>query len=156
MILLFNMGVPMIVPAMFFMILALIPIVCIEAFFISKRLAISFRRTVGSVIFGNIVSTIIGIPVTWFLLFVVQIITGGTSFRIQGFWGHLFSVTVQAPWLPPFPEEKFWAFHAAALFLLIPFFFATWLVEYVMMRNKLAIEIVNSRNEAIEIKQAEQ
>lgn len=55
----------------------------------------------------------------------------------------------------PFGENESWMFPAAALFLLVPFFFATWLVEYVVMRNKLAIEIVESRSDSIELKDAE-
>lgn len=155
MTILFNMGLPMIVPAMYFMVIALIPIVFIEAIYLARRLTIPLRHTIGSAAFGNLLSTVVGIPAAWFILLVVQFVTGGASgYGVTGFWRKLFSFTLQAPWLLPFGEDGAWIFPAAALFLLVPFFFATWLVEYVMMRNKLAIEIVE-RREGIGLKGAE-
>ena len=69
--------------------------------------------------------------------------------------GERCTVTVQAPWVLPYSEEEFfWYFHAAALFLLIPFFFATWLIEYWVTRNKFAIEVVDS-HESIDLRPAE-
>lgn len=118
----------MIMPTMYFMLPALIPTVLLESLYLAKRLRVRFSRTAGSVTLGNIVSTIVGIPLTWGLLFLIQIVTGGTSsFQAQGFAGKVLSVTLQAPWLLPFDPEDFWIFHAAALFLLVPFFFATWM-----------------------------
>ncbi|MGD9588374.1 MAG: hypothetical protein AB7Q37_05180 [Pyrinomonadaceae bacterium] len=156
MTLLFNMGLPMIVPAMVFMIIGLIPIILIEAIYLSKRLTIAFKPTIGSVIIANVVLTIVGIPATWLILFIVQLITGGTSsYGVNGFLGKLLSVTLQAPWLLPFGENEAWIFYVAALFLLIPFFFSTWLVEYVVMRDKLAIEVVNIENADLDLKVAE-
>jgi len=156
MTLLFNMGLPMIVPAMVFMIIGLVPIIFIEAIYLSKRLKIVFREIIGSVIFANVISTIAGIPATWLILFIVQLITGGTSsYGVNGFLGKLLSVTLQAPWLLPFGENEAWIFYIAALFLLIPFFFSTWLVEYVVMRDKLAGGVVNVENGVIDLKDAE-
>lgn len=143
--LLFDMGLPMIMPTMYFMVLALVPIILIEAFYVSRVLAIRFKSALGSAAFGNIVSTIVGIPLTWFLLFIIQVISGGTStFNVGTFARRVLEVTVQAPWILPFSREEFWVFHLAALFLLVPFFFATCLIEYVVMRNKLAIEVVDA------------
>jgi len=155
MILLFNMGLPMIVPAMYFMVLALVPIVLLESFYISRSLGVRFPRTVGPVALGNIVSTLVGIPVTWFLLFAVQMIVGSaSSYNADGFLERVLSVTLYAPWLAPSPEEMYWIFPLAALFLLIPFFFATWFVEYVVGRNNLAGAIVEVRD-SIETRDAE-
>ena len=150
------MGVPMIIPAMFFMAVALGPIVLIESSYIAKRLGIHLQRTVGPVALANVITTLVGIPSTWVVLFVLQLITGAAfGQRIDGFGGKLISVTLQSAWMFPYPDETaYWVFYLSALFLLIPFFFATWLVEYVVMRNKLASEVVNT-NEAVEISTAE-
>jgi hypothetical protein len=145
MILLFDMGLPMIMPTMYFMVAGLIPIVLVEALYLSKSISVRFTRIVGSVAFANIVSTLVGLPLTWLVLFLIQIVTGGTSsYGVTGIPGKVLSVTLQAPWLLPFGPEEFWVFHAAALFLLIPFFIATWLLEYVLVRNKLAIAIMET------------
>ncbi len=145
MVLLFNMGVPMIMPTMFFMVLALVPIVLIETFYLARRLGISFSSAVGSVAYANVISTIVGLPFTWFVLFLIQIVTGGTSrYDLESFSGKVIFVTLQAPWLPPLDHAEFWVFHGAALFLLIPFFFATWLIEYLVMTTKLVRKIVET------------
>ena len=148
MILLFDMGLPMIMPTMYFMVPALIPIVLIESVYVARKLRISFRKTVGSIFFANLVSTLVGLPFTWGLLFLIQIVTGGTSsYHVSGSVGRILEVTLQAPWLLPFGREEFWIFHSAALFLLIPFFFATWFIEYLMVRNRLGAEAAEAEPE---------
>jgi hypothetical protein len=152
---LLNIGLPMIVPVLYFMVLALVPIVLLESFYIARSLAVRFSRTVGPVALGNIVSTLVGIPVTWLLLFAIQMIVGTASgHRADGFLERILLVTLYAPWLAPSPDEMYWIFPLAALFLLIPFFFATWFVEYVVGRNKLAGAIVEVRD-SIETSDAE-
>ena len=139
MIFLFNMGLPMIMPTMYFMVLALIPIVLLETWYVSKALDIRFRKAVVSIAGANVVSTLVGLPLTWLLLHLIQISAGEASYGVGGLAGMILSVTLQAPWLPPFGAEEFWMFHSAALFLLIPYFLATWLIEYVFVRDRLAI-----------------
>lgn len=156
MMILFNMGLPMIVPVMYLMTVALIPIVLIEAGYLAKRLAVSFRYTIGPVVFGNLVSTLVGIPASWFILLIVQFATGGASgYGASGFWRKFFSFTLQAPWLLPIGENESWIFPAALLFLLVPFFLATWLVEYIVMRNRLAATVTENRSDDIDLKDAE-
>jgi hypothetical protein len=138
MVLLFNIGVPMIMPTMYFMVVALIPIVLLESWYVSRTLLTRFSGTAGPIAFANIFSTVVGVPLTWLLLFGIQMMTGEASYGIQGFAGKILAVTVQAPWVQPFGAGELWMFHLAALFLLIPFFFATWFIEYAVARNKLA------------------
>ena len=147
-IVLFNMGVPMIFPTMLLMIVGLLPIVFLEAYLISSGLGIGLRKSLKSVALANLVSTLFGIPITWFLLFIIQIISGGPSvIDISSFWGKLFAFTLQAPWLPPYGNADRWVFLAASLFLLIPFFFASWFVEYIVMKNTLSMDVYSARNE---------
>ena len=145
MIFLFNMGLPMIVPAMYFMVLGMIPIDLIESLYIARRLKIRFSRTIAPVALANTLSTIVGIPLAWGVKFCVQVATGGLgAYGVKGFVGKLLAVTVQAPWLLPFGNDEQWMFHAAALFLLVPFFFATWCIEYLTMRSRLARELFDA------------
>lgn len=129
-IFLFDMGLPMIFPAMYLMILALGPIIFIEAYAI-RSLKFTLERTVVSVTVANFVSTIVGIPVSWGLLYLVQSAADrmGTS-QTGSFWDILLAVTIQSPWIHPRGPEYDWIVYAAGLFLLIPFFFASWLLEY--------------------------
>ena len=149
MILLFDIGLPMIMPSMYFMAIALIPIVLLEGYYAARKLRIRFSKTVGRFAWANLISTLVGIPLTWMLLFGIQLASGGDrGADTRAFWGKVYAVTVQAPWVLPYSEEEFfWYFHAAALFLLIPFFFATWLIEYTVTRNKLASEIANDTSD---------
>ncbi len=130
----------MIMPTMYFMVGALIPIVLIESWYVSKVLRIRFSSTIGRLAIANIVSTLVGLPLTWVLLFGIQVVTGGLAYGTGGYTEKILTVTLQAPWLPPFGPEESWMFHSAALFLLIPFFFATYFIEYVVVRDKLATE----------------
>jgi hypothetical protein len=143
-LLLFDMGLPMIIPSMFIMLLALIPVIFIEGHFISKDLKIEGPAGYQASLFSNLISTLIGIPVTWFLLVMVQLMTGGgNAYGFSTFWQKIITFTWQAPWLIPYFEKKGsgWLTYAAMIFLLIPYFFASWYIEYFASRSFLAKRI---------------
>lgn len=141
----------MIFPAMYLMILALIPVIIVESFTLHKSLNLSFGFTVPVSAGANIASTIVGIPVTWLLLALFQLMTGGGgAFGIGTFWQKIIAVTWQAPWLMPYETEGYWIGYAAMLFLLIPFFFASWKVEYWVSRRHLALAIQMQRETDVE------
>jgi len=127
---LFDMGLPMIFPAMYLMILALGPIIFIEAFAI-RSLKRSLERTVLSVTVANFASTIVGIPGTWGVLYLFQMATSWAGSTQTGSALDIFlAVTLQSPWVTPRGPEYDWIVYAAGLFLLVPFFFASWILEY--------------------------
>lgn len=140
MILLFNVGLPMIIPALYLMVPGLVPIVVIESLVISKRLGWKFRPTVIKVSVANLVSTLLGIPVTWFLL----ALFGSTAALVlpempanrivQG----LFFIVLGSAWIPPVPPDMEWIVFPAMGFILVPFFFASWAVEYLAVKAQLA------------------
>lgn len=128
------MGLPMIFPAMYLMILALGPIIFIEAFML-RSLGLSLERTVLSTAVANIASTAIGIPVTWGLLFGLQIAGSWTTTTQTGsVWDIFLALTLQSPWVHPRGPEYDWIVYGAGLVLLVPFFFASWLVENWVVR----------------------
>jgi hypothetical protein len=136
---LFDMGLPMIIPSMLMMVLALVPIIFVESFVIAARLKLELLKTLNWVALANLASTFIGIPVTWFGLAALQFATGsGNFFRIDTFWGKLIAVTWQAPWALPYGSDYDWIISAAMISLLIPFCFASWFVEYHVARTKLS------------------
>ena len=150
------MGLPMIVPAMYLMILALVPVVLIEALSLRKTLKLPFRTSILYTTIANIVSTIVGIPVTWFLLVFFQLITGGGgAYGIDTFWKKVLAVTWQAAWLMPYESESNWMGYAAMLFLLIPFFFASWIIEHLVTRKRLAQALYRHREQNTESEQSD-
>lgn len=66
-----DAGVPMIFLTFPSMILALIPIVLIEAGIFTWLLHIKYHQTILPSLFGNLASTIIGIPLSWLLMVMV-------------------------------------------------------------------------------------
>lgn len=126
-----NAGVPMIAVIFPKTVLSLIPIILIEAAVLAKTLKLNKKKTVSAVVAGNACSTLFGIPITWAILAYIQISTGGER-SIDGvgdLMKKILSVTWQAPWLMP-SDNLYWQVPAATLFLFIPFFFTSWLIEF--------------------------
>lgn len=133
------MGLPMIIPSMFMMVLALLPIIFFESYIIGARLRLEPLKILKWVALANLASAFLGIPVTWFILAVLQLVTGsGNFFNIDTFWGKLIAVTWQAPWALPYGPGYDWIISAAMISLLIPFCLASWFMEYLVVRRKLS------------------
>jgi len=133
-----NAGVPMIflvMPALGF---SLIPIVIIEAIYLSKKLELTLASAAKTVTISNVVSTLVGIPLTWFLLVLVQMLVGGGgAFGLDTTLGKIMSVTLQAAWLIPYEADLQWMIPVAGLVLLVPFFFVSWWSEYLVSKKML-------------------
>jgi len=63
-----DVGVPMLAVTWPGMLLALIPIVLLEAWVLNRRLRLSARRSLKFSIWANLASTVVGVPVTWGVL----------------------------------------------------------------------------------------
>jgi hypothetical protein len=148
--LLFNAGVPMIFPSLHLMVLALLPIIILEALYLYVSLNISFSDALKNMGIGNVVSTFIGIPITWLLLVIMTYLTGGGSiYQINTPLKKLAVVVVQSAWLAPYGRNLRWMIPAAGLVLLIPFFFVSWFFEYWVVSYLLEnIELIAS-NQAV-------
>ena len=131
-----NAGVPMLFVAMPAFAFSIIPIIIIEAIYLSKKLKLSRKAAGKTVTLSNLVSTVVGIPLTWGFLVVVQMVTGGgAAYGIDTFMGKVISVTWQAPWLIPYESELYWMIPVAGMVLLVPFFFASWWSEYLVSKK---------------------
>lgn len=131
-----NVGFPMIAivwPLFWF---ALIPIILIEYYAWIKIFDIKLNRKIfGAISIANVVSTLIGIPITWFILVVIELLLGGgrAFSNLNDFWQYFLGVTLQAPWLLPFEGQLYWMIPTACLVLFIPFYFMScWLEEKVV------------------------
>jgi hypothetical protein len=139
-----DTGLPMIVLAFPGMAVLFIPIVAIEAYVLRRILGSSYSRALGPVVVGNAVSTFFGIPVAWILMVIAQF-TFLNRFDVG--WqasgpGLVRNIVSQSAFLPPYPgiqANMSWALPLAMLVLLVPFFLASWLIEYwvarLMMRD---------------------
>ena len=126
-----DVGLPMIVPMGSLMILALLPIIGIEAWVVSVRLHIEVGAALGASAVSNLVSTIIGIPVNWF----IGGITGAMANKLwpssNVVWKKLLrDVFRNLFWIPPGDHQNAkWIIPSAQLILLVPLCFVSWLIE---------------------------
>lgn len=134
-----DVGLPMIFVTLPSMIIALIPVILIEAFVLGRKLGVAPLSVLKSVSIANFLSTLIGIPAVWILLLLIEIVieftVGNRIHGINRLINHLSAVTWEAPWIPPYGKNANWIDPAAMLFLLIPFFFASWQMEERIVRH---------------------
>lgn len=127
-----NMGLPMIFvvwPTSFFLI---VPVILVEWFLACRLLKIPAREGFYVSGFGNVVSTILAVPVTWGAMLILALLTPYSS--MDTFAGVLNNVVVHSAWLGPWEGKGDWMVPAAALTLCIPFFFASVRIEYSMAK----------------------
>jgi hypothetical protein len=131
------MGTPMILYSLPVMVLGLIPIIGIEAWVLRRGLRTpGWKSPVKVSVVANLVTTFLGVPITWFVLFLlgiafVSILAAAPTIISLGqgleWLGYI-------PWLPPGSDTHQWWIPAAHLILLIPFFLASWLIEFPIAR----------------------
>jgi len=69
-----NIGLPMVAVYLPFAWFALIPIIFIEALYGARRYHLSFSRALLAQAIANGFSTVIGIPMAWFAIVLVQVV----------------------------------------------------------------------------------
>lgn len=125
-----DAGVPMLFVTFPSMLLALVPIILLESVVLGRMMRRSAASFMKSATIANLVSTIVGIPVTWLVLVFLELLTGGGSaYGLSTTLQKLLAVTWQAPWLIPYEGQLYWMVPTASLFLLVPFFFVSYLIE---------------------------
>ncbi|MDP3997794.1 MAG: hypothetical protein Q8P73_04825 [bacterium] len=131
-----DVGIPMIVYTWPAMILALIPVVLIEAYVISDLLRVGFKKTVIPSSVANIVTTVVGIPLSWGLLFVfgLLIMLFGSSFDISSIRQGIVSVLVIASWVAPMGGQTFWFTFYSLVTSFVVAFLVSVLMEYWILR----------------------
>ncbi len=120
-----NTGVPMLIVVGPVLLLALVPIALVEAVLYRSRIGVAWKEAMWGSLVANVLSTVVGVPLTWLALVALQLVTGGGGGRGVG----IQAVTWQAPWLIPYREHLHWMIPAAALVLCIPFLLVSVFVE---------------------------
>jgi len=131
-----DVGLPMLAvmwPPAWLLLLAIVPV---EGYFARRILSLDWRSALGLSLRANLVSTLVGIPLTWFVLLLVEFGTGYAVYLLKvdeasvpSAVQRAVAITVLAPWLGPGDGLSAWIVPAAAAYLCIPFFFASVLIE---------------------------
>lgn len=124
-------------------VLLFIPIVGLEGLVLSTRLQAPLRTVLLPTTWANALSSLIGIPLTWALLLVVEMVTAGAvMYGLDTPSGRFQSAVMQAPWLLPHDESDFhWLVPAATLVLLPFYFLVSVLLERMVLARKLSSTI---------------
>jgi len=133
--LLLDIGLPMIAVYWPLAWLAFIPIVLVEAYIGFRTLDIRFGRAVIASTVANLFSTLLGIPLTWFVLALLELLAFGSARGFETPFQKIYAVTVQSPWLMPYAEQSYWMIPVAAVVLSIPMYAMSVLSEYVIARR---------------------
>lgn len=129
-----NMGLPMIIVVWPLYWLGLIPITLIEWVVMKKTLnTIPSKILAFHILFANFISTLLGIPIAWLCLLIVEVILsiGITSVVDLGrnTWSYVLGVTIQSPWLFPYESQYYWMIPTAAVVFFIPMFYVSYRIE---------------------------
>jgi hypothetical protein len=146
-----DAGIPMIALTLPAMLLLLIPVVVIEAFLCKKWLGLSTRDAVRSNAIANLTSTLIGIPVAWAIMFGLEIGAGGLVSKTPAIAdskspiAQVIMFVLSSAWIGG-AEGHEWIIPCAVLVLLVPFFFASYGVEYLVIKQMLGMPEGNPSN----------
>lgn len=126
-----NAGIPMLAFTLPLMVIGLVPVIVVEAIFIARGLALSLRAAALLSGVANLVSMLIGVPLTWLALMALQGVTGGgspLSNESHSTFLYILEAIWNAPWMGGFGPG--WQITLAMLVLLVPYFLASWLIEF--------------------------
>jgi len=138
-----DAGVPMLfleAPAMLF---AIVPVIFLEAYVLSRSLQLQFWPSSRVSAVANLASSLVGMPLAWGLMLLLEFVatSGGTAYGLETAPKKILAVTVQAAWLVPYEDDLYWMVPAAATVLLIPTFFISVLIEWGIARVMLREQV---------------
>lgn len=130
-----DTGIPMLAVSLPAFVIMLIPVIWVEAM-IFKHAGFDYDWALKWSGIANIVTTVIGVPMTWGVLTTLELIAtdGGHCPSLDTLSEKIRGVLISAPWLCP-DEERQWLVPAAYLVLLVPFFLVSWKVESFIIRR---------------------
>ena len=132
-----NAGIPMIIPAWMGMAVVLVPVIALEFLVLKRVLATSWLRSLWVTTASNLTSTAVGIPLTWGVLMLVQLLYEALGIRID------YQVPVQrflhflprSAWIFGWDEDLNWMVPVSMLILLVGFFFVSWAIELWVIKS---------------------
>lgn len=109
-----------------------VPVVILETAIARVLLRWRLRDAFRWVVLANGVSTLVGIPLAWFVSYFLSMPAGGGS------WGDgtVVGVLRSPAWLGPgYLNDIGWAVPLALIVLLVPCFFVSWWIEFAVLRR---------------------
>lgn len=125
-----NIGYPMIVLTFPAMVLALLPIIALEAWFFVRDLGLTKVKAFKIIGVANLVSTVVGIPISWFLVLLAQEIVDSVVHPRRVKVPTAVMGLLTPAWIPGYREIPPSIVAAATFALLAPFCIASCVVEY--------------------------
>jgi hypothetical protein len=138
-----DVGIPLVAVFLPPMWLGLVPIILVEALINSRLLSLPFRNTILPATFGNIASTLVGIPFMWVILASIELVFFGGAIGLQTMSAKFYAVTIQSPWLIPYEKDLRWMIPAALAVFSIPCLIVSILIEAPI--NRMGLSNVASR-----------
>ena len=138
-----NAGLPMLAVVWPLSLPALLPVVLLESYVIGRLSELGVRQLLGSVFRANLLSTAVGLPMSWLALVALEfaLASGVVSSGLSKSYpprelAEVLRVMLMAPWLGPVSTGSEWIIPLATMTLLIPFclvsywFEASYLMRY--------------------------
>jgi YD repeat-containing protein len=132
-----NIGLPMLAVYLPPAWLSLIPIIAIEAALGVWRFGVPPGPAFIAQAVANCLSTLVGLPLTWALLALIELCFFGTALGLSTAPRRVYAVTVQAPWLIPYESDFWWMIPVSVGVLTVPFYAMSVVLEYAVVRRLL-------------------
>lgn len=130
-----NAGLPMIFAITPIMVCALVPIVIVEALIYAKALGVTVTSAIASSTRANLITTLVGVPMTWGILLIIQMQTSSlANYKLDNLLDITLMITLQSVWVTDTPNNQ-WFMPASALFLLVIFCITSWKIEYWIIKK---------------------
>lgn len=151
-----NVGVPIIFYSYPYMILGLLVVILIEYMYLSDKLDLDKKQLFKTTLKANVISTIIGYPIAWFLYLIgIEFPLMGLIYLIENFAiknniNFLLTIanseTVQGIAYAAYlgPQASHLSTNIAILMLLIPAFFVSYYLEYITMKSDIKLDKVEN------------
>ena len=140
-----NAGLPMLLVLWPLAIVAIVPVIAVEAWVVQRGTGIPWRVSLWEMSKANLVSTLVGLPLTWVALVALEFLSGYVLVKVakaESFpphWlGEVGVIVLSAPWLGPFRAGGHWIIPVATATLLVPFFFVSVWIEALTVRKALS------------------
>jgi len=161
-----NAGIPMIYLELPFMVTLLIPVIIFEACLLSKFLLVNTKESLILSGKANLISTLIGFPLSWLLSLLVELafsvfpyliykfnleVVFESVYRNHELLFDILGLFVMAPWLAPIENKLYWMIPAAGFIGLIPAYFVTVLFEYKFLKSRIKCEAITIKSAIIKV-----
>jgi hypothetical protein len=127
-----NTGLPLIAINLPSTLFALIPIVLIEGFILSRQIGMPLTESIKSITKANLISTLLGFPLVWFFVHLLQLVLFKGSFfevNTKTSLGKNLTAVSEFSWI--FPYSWLAPIHVAiaSTVMYLPFFLTSWWIE---------------------------